>query len=207
MYRVLVFGDSIAYGSWDTKGGWVERLKADAHSRTVASGNTFKRQIFNLGVGGHTSSDILNRMDTEIEARAADRWELALLFMFGTNDERLVDGEPQVSSDGFRQNVTDIIEKARGYTDTIIILGIPPLPLPEIAFKTSIYNDERVKEYDINLKELAQAHSIPYLDVRSEFEKHDLRQLFTIENDPHPNDAGHQVLYELAKSKLEEVLL
>lgn len=25
--RILVFGDSIVYGAWDTEGGWAERLK------------------------------------------------------------------------------------------------------------------------------------------------------------------------------------
>ncbi|MDD2822618.1 MAG: hypothetical protein PHQ59_00920 [Candidatus Daviesbacteria bacterium] len=27
MANILVFGDSVAYGAWDPKGGWVRRLR------------------------------------------------------------------------------------------------------------------------------------------------------------------------------------
>jgi lysophospholipase L1-like esterase len=81
--RILVFGDSIAYGAWDTAGGWVDRLKSDAHRQTVASRGLRKLQIVNLGIGGDTSTKILKRVPAEIEARFLTGWPLVLVFGFG----------------------------------------------------------------------------------------------------------------------------
>lgn len=206
MYRILVFGDSIAYGSWDTQGGWVERLKADVHKRTVESGNQFKRQVFNLGVGGHTSTDILNRLKTEIEARAVDRWETALVFLYGTNDERYINGLPQVELSDFGKNTQQIITIAKKYTDKILIFGIPPLPMDEVVFKTSVYSDVRVKQYDESLESITKANNITYVNLRDEYDRYGIAKVFNIGKDPHPNDLGHKVIYELARTKLEEML-
>jgi lysophospholipase L1-like esterase len=92
--RILVFGDSIAYGAWDTQGGWVERLKCDAHLQTAQSRGANKLQIINLGIGGDTSTKILKRMHDEIVARKDPKWPLALIIGLGINDERFIDGLP-----------------------------------------------------------------------------------------------------------------
>ncbi len=60
--RVLIFGDSITYGAWDTEAGWVERLKREAHRQTIQSEGKSKIQILNLGIGGDSSTKILKRM-------------------------------------------------------------------------------------------------------------------------------------------------
>ncbi|HMI09590.1 MAG TPA: hypothetical protein VK497_04335 [Candidatus Saccharimonadales bacterium] len=72
--RILVFGDSIAYESWDTEGGWVERIKRDAHLQTIQSEGMNKRQVINLGIGGNTSTGILKRLQNEIETRHSANW-------------------------------------------------------------------------------------------------------------------------------------
>ncbi len=51
MGKFLVFGDSIAYGKWDSKGGWVARLRdyIDEKYNLNKTGNV---QVYNLGIPG-----------------------------------------------------------------------------------------------------------------------------------------------------------
>ncbi|TSC67284.1 MAG: hypothetical protein G01um101466_751, partial [Parcubacteria group bacterium Gr01-1014_66] len=35
--NICIFGDSIAYGAWDTHGGWGDRLRSVLHTKTIAS--------------------------------------------------------------------------------------------------------------------------------------------------------------------------
>jgi lysophospholipase L1-like esterase len=48
--RVLVFGDSIAQGFWDSEGGWVERLRKHYNSLALEDLKSNQQpEIFNLG--------------------------------------------------------------------------------------------------------------------------------------------------------------
>lgn len=118
--RILVFGDSIAYGAWDTNGGWVDRLKCIAHEQTVKSKGKNKLQIINLGVGSDTSSKILARLETEIKARYSVNWPLILIFNFGINDERTINNAAETSLKNFKENIVKIIKISNQYTTKII---------------------------------------------------------------------------------------
>jgi hypothetical protein len=68
MQKIFLFGDSIAYGAWDPEGGWVERLRQWLFVTTRDEYNlgTF---LYNLSIVGDTTTDLLKRFTTEIEAR------------------------------------------------------------------------------------------------------------------------------------------
>ena len=67
--RILIFGDSIVYGAWDSEGGWVDRLKRDAHKLYFDTKGETKIQILNCGIGGETSRGLLKRVEQEILSR------------------------------------------------------------------------------------------------------------------------------------------
>ncbi len=204
--RILVFGDSIAYGAWDTKGGWVERLKQYAHKRTVESDNIWKLQVINLGIGGNSSADILARLEAEISARYSKSWPLVLIFSYCTNDERSRDGIVQTSMTAFRQNNEQIIEIAKRYSDKILFVGAPPLPQAEINFKGQTYSDTRIREYEMILKEQVEGNGLPFLPVRDVFERVSPDEIFNVSDDPHPNDRGHELIYDTVRPVIEELL-
>ena len=57
--KILVFGDSIAYGANDYElGGWVNRLRLDFDKKT-----DYEIEVFNLGRSGEISEEVLNRFD------------------------------------------------------------------------------------------------------------------------------------------------
>lgn len=205
MNRILIFGDSITYGAWDSRGGWADRLKQEAHSWTINSKGSDKYQVINLGIGGDTSIKILSRFKREMDSRYSSSWPNILIFAYGTNDPRTIDGKTEVSLKKFKSNTLEIIELAKQYTDKILFLSPPPLPAPEVKFKLYEYSDNKILEYDHELKSTAEAHELKYIHLRANFEKVGLSKLFCYDR-LHPNDAGHQLIYEIVDKELQEYL-
>lgn len=203
--RVLVFGDSITYGAWDTQAGWVERIKRTAHELTVQSEGKNKIQVINLGIGGDSSTKILKRMPVEIEARYSASWPFVFVITFGANDERSIDGKIETSLEQFEANVKGIIALAKTQSDKILFLGIPPIGKPVVEFKGQEYSDERVKAYEQRLQTIVEGAGLPFVPVRPVFEQAGLDSLYAYDN-IHPNDKGHQLIADTVMPKLMELL-
>ena len=58
--RIIVFGASTSHGFWDEKGGWADRLKQCLHKRTLEE-EDFYGTVYNLGISGGTTEDILKK--------------------------------------------------------------------------------------------------------------------------------------------------
>ncbi|MEI7683152.1 MAG: GDSL-type esterase/lipase family protein [Candidatus Saccharibacteria bacterium] len=201
--RVLVFGDSIAYGAWDTQGGWVDRLKRAAHQQTLESEGQTKVQIINLGIGGDSSTKILARLESEITARYSASWSFILVFSFNANDERTRNAVPETPLDQFNRNTQTIIDIAKKHSDKILFVGTTPTREPEVSLKDAKYSDERIVEYEAAQKAIVEAAGITFVDVRETFESAD-ENVFSYDK-IHLNDAGHTLLADLVKPKLEEL--
>lgn len=203
--RVLFFGDSITYGAWDTEGGWVERLKKDAHHQTVESEGNQKVQVINLGIGGDSSTKILKRMESEIQARYSKSWPFVLVVSCGANDERSINGKVETSLEEFGSNTNAIIELAKKYSDKVLFVGAPPIGQTVVNFKGQEYSDERLEEYEKKLKNLVESAGLEFLPVRPVFQRAGIEDLYSYDN-IHPNDIGHELIYKAVKPKLEELL-
>lgn len=198
MIRVLVFGDSIAYGGWDTEGGWVERVKKQAHKLTAESSGQTKIQVFNLGIGGDTSRKILARIQNETEARLSKTWGTKIILSFGINDERSKDGIIEVPLEEFQNNVQEIIKIAKSYTDELLIIGNPPIGEDLVDFKTFKYSDKRNKQYDSVLQNCANAANIPFISTRELFDK--AGNNLNAYDKLHVSDKGHEIIADAARS-------
>jgi lysophospholipase L1-like esterase len=204
--RVLVFGDSITYGAWDTEAGWVERIKRMAHQQTVQAEGKTKLQIINLGIGGDTSTKILKRMPAEIEARYSASWPFIFVITFGTNDERRIDGNVETPIEKFKTNVQAIIELAKQHSDKILFLGIPPIGKPVVEFKGQEYSDERVKQYEHIMQTIVEAAGLPFVTLRKSFEDTLPEALYSYDL-IHPNDAGHQLIASIVEPEINKLLV
>src|SRR3989344_3552583 len=88
MTLILVFGDSITYGAWDTNGGWVQRLRTYLDKKQLADPKLYY-ELYNLGVSGDTSTDLLERFEAETKQRIkrmSAKEEIIIIVAIGTND-------------------------------------------------------------------------------------------------------------------------
>lgn len=197
MLRVLIFGDSIEYGAWDPDGGWVDRVKREAHKQTVSTEGVKRTQVFNLGVGGNTSRDILARIKNETEARLSPAWDLKIVLSFGANDSRTYDGAAAVPIDEFKNNACQIINIAKEFTKDVLVVGNPPLSAKEVAFKTSVFYDDLIKEYDETLAEVAANEAVPFVSIRDGLAGQQNDLLYSYDK-VHMNEVGHELIKNIA---------
>ncbi len=74
---ICIFGDSITWGAFDYKnGGWVGRL------RNYFEEKDEEIEVYNLGVAGNKTKDLLARFENEVKVRKVD----VIVFAIGIND-------------------------------------------------------------------------------------------------------------------------
>lgn len=184
-----VWGDSITYGSCDSEAlGWVGRLRKSLPTDD-------EHHIYNFGVCGDTSSDLLFRFKTEAEAIKPDY----VIFAVGLNDTKY-QGESDtnlVPLDQFVANMEDLLAQARVYTDKIVIVGLTRVDEVWRSAKGSRFLNEIIGNYNQQIVSLAKENSLTFIDV---FEV--LNAETDLADGLHPNTEGYQKLFEVIKSKI-----
>jgi lysophospholipase L1-like esterase len=184
--KICVFGDSVTYAGY-IKNSWFNLLKDELESESQED-----IEMFNLGINGDTSTDILNRFETEARARTPDQ----IIFAFGVNDSGYIFStkEPLVSEDKFRENVQELIHLGSKYTKNITFVGLVIgddsilKPYPESS-KGKSYDRDRAQSYDAMIRELSGNSNCNYIFLFDKLAFEDFSDGL------HPNDSGHQKMF------------
>jgi lysophospholipase L1-like esterase len=182
---LCVFGDSIVVGSDDRKGGgWVARMRLDFNSRGRIS-------VYNLGVDGDRSEQLLRRIGSEAAARTAS----VIVIGIGANDLGW-HGSGGTEAALFRERYDSILAEAERLTGRILTLGI--LNVDETNDSHGVSN-RQVLAFNEVIAELTRKHGAEHLDLYGTLEPGD----FT--DGLHPNSSGHAKLAPLVAQELERL--
>jgi lysophospholipase L1-like esterase len=147
--RICFIGDSLVAGTGDPQFlGWVGRICIAAEARGHDLTN------YNLGIRGNTSAQILARWRSEAEARFVRDQDCRLVFSFGVNDTKDVDGRRIVTPEGAVAQAREILVAARGWLPTLMI-GPPPIG--------DEGRNERIGDLSRRLETLCREIALPYL--------------------------------------------
>ncbi len=193
-YRILCFGDSIVMGTWDTQGGWVDRLKQHFHTEYFERKR--KVQVYNLGIGGELSGGLAKRMQSEIGARLDSKWEPIIIIGTGKNDSRSR-GTPnnyESTPEEYKHNLRNCIETAQKYSSKILLIGLGLVDESK-QFKDLIYQNSRLKLFNEVNKKVAQECEVIRVELQDDMKNvPDLWSWFV--DGIHPNHVGYQWIYE-----------
>ena len=203
--HILVFGDSITYGAWDENGGWVQRLREYIDRKNLHD-KEFYCLVYNLGVSGDTTKDILERFENESKARLEDEKDIVFIFSVGTNDCHFLNNEKRLDIDErvFEKNLEKLIALASKFSSKIIFTGHTPIdeskmnPLPwnpKFSAK-NIY----IEKYNGIIKSVCTRKKIHFVEIYSHFKKGNYKSL--LHDGDHPTSAGHEKIYQLIKDCL-----
>lgn len=206
MTQILVFGDSIAYGAWDTEGGWVQRLRSFLDKRVIASNYEEYFITYNLGIDGDTARGILKRFESETKPRLWPDEETIFIISIGGNDSVFVHktGKTKFSKEQFRENLDKVVKLAKKYSTKIILKGETPVdeskvdPLPWLPGH-SCKNSYR-KEFDKIIQSVANENKAHFIDVYEAFANIDYKKLLA--DGDHPTSQGHKLIFETIKDYL-----
>jgi lysophospholipase L1-like esterase len=188
---ICIFGDSIVWGASDCeKGGWADSLKNYLMNEDI--------DVYNLGISGNTTEDLLERFDAEAEARNPD----IIIFAIGINDSLSLDKDGLIK---FQKNISLLANKAKKFTDKIIFIGLTSVDESRTTSYLSeetgeAYNNQSIGEYDEIIKSFCEDNNLIFVDV-----------LGLLINDDdlcdglHPSSIGHKKMFERIKEEIEPI--
>ncbi|MGA9762096.1 MAG: SGNH/GDSL hydrolase family protein [Gaiellaceae bacterium] len=182
---LCVFGDSIAVGSDDREaGGWVARLRLDWNRREKIS-------IYNLGVDGDRTEQLLRRLAGEAAARNAS----VIVIAIGANDLGW-HGTEGTDVALFRERYDGILTQAERFTRRILVLEL--LNVDEQNESHGVRN-EQVKAFNVIIEQLARTHGAELLGLYGLLSSQDFVDGL------HPGAPGHAKLAPLVGRELERL--
>ncbi|MCX6745338.1 MAG: GDSL-type esterase/lipase family protein [Candidatus Parcubacteria bacterium] len=203
MSQILIFGDSITYGASDLAGGWVSRLRKYIDIKSENDPNYYYL-VYNLGVSGQNSTDILKRFESEAQPRIKEEGETIFIFALGTNDSQLFAGKFRTEPEQFKMNLEQLTELAKKYSSKIVFVDLFPIdetktsPVPWHAEK--FYKNENIAINNNIIKEFCQQNKLLFINIYDHFSKTEYLKL--LDDGLHPNIEGHKQMYELIKEVL-----
>lgn len=190
------FGDSIAWGASDyEKGGWVERLKTYCLDKGDYS------HVYNLGVCGETTVDVLKRFANEASVRKLD----VIVFAIGINDSKYIQTteKPFVRFEDFKSNLVELLNLARQITDKIVFVGLTCVDASRtmpVEWDSTIYFDnERIGQYDSAIKDFCEKENLPFVDMS------DAVDIKKSEDGVHPDASGHEEMFKRVVKVIDQL--
>ena len=180
---ITVFGDSIAFGEFDSLGGYINRLKKDF-------------EIINKSICGEDTKGLLLRLENNLKKTKPDKVIIAL----GINDSAIFMKKNNVSISDFEKNYKLIIKIIKTYTNKIICIGLTRVdetktnPIPwEDSFS---YNNKEANKYDSIVEKITKQENLNYISMKN------LLNIEELEDGLHPNSIGHEKMYEKMRKEL-----
>ena len=189
--RIVCFGASSTHGRNDAAGGgFVGKLKA--HHEPLADENL----VYNLGIPGQTTGDMLKRFAAETAARRPH----LIIFYSGYNDivrRPRPNASPQLDIEQYKSNLKTLFEGGKAIAEILIILPLPFIPEKTAPFKNSQwhYLKSDADLYITAQKEVALDLGLPVIDLYFKPSKHPLSALLS-EDGLHPSSLGHDLIFE-----------
>jgi lysophospholipase L1-like esterase len=197
MLSVIVFGDSVSYGTGDKNLGWQNSLRIYLEKQCKSKPCDYL--LYNQGIPGENTNLLIKRFDAECNIRAEAKNNTIIIFGIGLNDSLFDNSKNQiaVSEKAYESNLIKLIKKAKNYSNTILFVGLTPCEdLKSVFWDNVVYNNKSIKRYNSILKKVCVKEKVQYIDVLLKFEKKSKSYL----NDGlHPNSKGHKLIYEQIK--------
>ncbi|MEK7076153.1 MAG: GDSL-type esterase/lipase family protein [Patescibacteria group bacterium] len=193
--NICIFGASTTWGAWDLeKGGWVNRLRLFIDSQ---ESDIF---VYNLGVSGDNTFDLLDRFDIEAEARQPN------LFIFSIGDNDTIthsNGEHYVQLSQYEQNIKELIKKSKVFTNIIVFVGVKKVldesKTTPVSWDDDVhYTNRNIEIYNSKLRTICEEEGVLFLDTLNLMAPGD------IEDGLHPNSQGHEKIFQVVKDFLQE---
>lgn len=204
MTKILIFGDSIAWGAFDDeKGGWAERLKTKYLS-TFDNDNGVG--VYNLSVSSNNTRGVLHSIENEIgKFNKIEPDDYILLFSIGCNDSACSSSIDDfgVPPDEFIHNLERIIAISKKYSQNIIFTGLTmvdeglTMPWGEDSF----WENARIKRYNDEIDNICRDNDLEFIPLWNIITEADLS------DGMHPDSAGHGKIFAQIDKYLSERLL
>lgn len=191
MHKICIFGDSVVCGEGDDiGGGWVNRLA-----------NHFKDfEIFNLGIDGGTILSIQEIFEKEIKEKNPD----TIIFEAGGNDSAYDKEAKQFLIDEieFKNIVNSIVLNTKELVENIIFIGFTNCDEKKtmpVSWCNLCYENKNIQKYNEIIKNVCYENGVLFIDTHGVLKENDFFDGL------HPNERGHERIFEKVKNKINYI--
>lgn len=180
--EIGIWGDSITYGAGDNEAlGWAGRLRKLLEKDDDIS-------VYNFGICGDTTNDLLKRFSVEADAIKPD----IVVFAIGINDSKYPAGKTEnvIPLEKYKQNMRELLKLAKSYTNKVILVGATKTDEALTRKSGARFVNAVVQTYNDFLKEFSESEGLTYIDV---FDVLDINA--DLDDGLHPNAQGYEKLF------------
>jgi lysophospholipase L1-like esterase len=188
--EIGIWGDSITFGSCDSEAlGWAGRLRKTLPTKDY-------NQLYNFGICGETTGDLLKRFDIEAQAIKPDK----IVFAIGINDSKFPSelDVNKVPLGEFEKNLNQLIEFAKRYTDQITLIGLTKVDDEWKSVPGSRFLNEEIEKYDSIIKKVSDLNYCRFISVINTIDP-----VTDLADGLHPNATGYQKMFEKIQTEID----
>ncbi len=208
--RILFFGDSITQGFWDSEGGWVERIRKHYDSLALADlKNNNQPEIFNLGVSGDTTRNLLARIEAETKIRKWKDDPVIAVVAIGTNDDVFESDKQWVPPEEFKNNLKQIVKILTPITQGILLVGntaCDESKTTPVFWGDFSYTNIELQRSEKAIEEIASQNGLPHVPIFDAFKAKLDEGADLLADGLHPNDAGHDFIQARVLPRLNKLI-
>lgn len=200
--RILLFGDSIAQGYYDTENGGWANLLATALMRRKARQTDVPAEFFNLAVSGNFTKHVLARLEQEAKSRVWGDEPMLFIFAVGINDAHLDNGQAVSTPELYGQELEKLYRIAKKLSDTMIFVGLSPVLEAETrpwlfnsGTHSLAWDNSRIRLFDNVLQDFTQRYSLTYVPLFDGMLQQMSAGTSLMMDGLHPNTAGHAYMF------------
>jgi hypothetical protein len=215
MARVITYGSSTTYGLWGREGGeegYAELLKNSLMESTKKEPEDRFVHVYNRGRPAENIAQTVLQVahDTNI-VFGGQRGRTIAAFMLGTYDHVILpnETEPITPRVRFLADLGRIDELCTQSGIIALFIGLPPLDdrYTQPTGTGEVFNDDSRREYEDMVRQHADRHGYPFVEVYDALGGKDVREHGFIAKDYlHINGPAHRIIHNLLLSKIKLVL-
>ena len=126
-------------------------------------------EVINAGRGGHSSADLLARVERDVIARTPD----LVVLLVGTND--MLNPKRFVALADYRCNLERLIERVRAARADLLLLTVPPCYTPYLFARhdRALFDgrepNDKLRELNETIRAVARERHVPLVDLHPVF--------------------------------------
>ncbi len=212
--RILIFGDSITQGFFDSQGGWATRIARNYHQTALKNLKGDWPGVFNLGVSADMVEDVLSRLENETKSRYYKgnvEEKIIVIVAIGLNDSVLTDNKALQDEYKFQEEYEKLVDKVNFVADKCLFVGLTAVdekltnPFPGSSLGRQYLNN-RINLFEDVIKQVCMVKDVPFVRVHDAFIAALGQGKHLLSDGLHPNDAGHELLYNMIEPHVRKLL-
>lgn len=213
MKQIFILGSSGAYGVGSSIAGWGDLVKQHLHNKMYQkNGVGEKYEVYNFAKSGATIDFVLDNFPKLFDEYGRNQETIAIVSVGGNNSKAENAPDNYVSTiEEYLEQMGKLLDLLKQKCNFVIFVGnwfvdeskTNPKSNPLTGGKSYFTNERRVG-FSNKAAELCNKKDIQHIEI--DVDMQEWIDSYLYEDGLHPNQAGHQLIFDAIQKKLEPLL-